>query len=114
MRCIELNSFVSGFNGFFLHAKLSSSHAFLRSKIATTFVESAQRAGYPYLDYNAGDQLGVSFLQANTLQGRRVTSGNAYLYPARKRPNLHILTSAWVTRVLINKGKPHLELDPRW
>uniref|UniRef100_A0A182Y1U9 Uncharacterized protein n=1 Tax=Anopheles stephensi TaxID=30069 RepID=A0A182Y1U9_ANOST len=73
------------------------------STIATTFVESAQQAGYPYRDYNAGDQIGVSFLQANTLQGRRVTSGNAYLYPARKRPNLHILTRAWVTKVLINK-----------
>ncbi|XP_040164887.1 uncharacterized protein LOC120901252 [Anopheles arabiensis] len=92
----------NGFHG--RSGPLSVEDCPFRSKIATTFVESAQRAGYPYLDYNAGDQLGVSFLQANTLQGRRVTSGNAYLYPARKRPNLHILTSAWVTRVLINKA----------
>ncbi|XP_050080328.1 glucose dehydrogenase [FAD, quinone]-like [Anopheles maculipalpis] len=92
----------NGFHG--RDGPLSVEDCPFRSKIATTFVESAQQAGFPYRDYNAGEQIGVSFLQANTLQGRRVTSGNSYLYPARKRPNLHILTRAWVTKVLINKA----------
>ncbi|XP_052873162.1 glucose dehydrogenase [FAD, quinone]-like [Anopheles cruzii] len=92
-------------NGFHGRAgPLSVEDCPFRSKIATTFVASAQQAGYRYLDYNAGDQIGVSFLQANTQQGRRVTSGTAYLVPARKRPNLHIVTRAWVTKVLINKA----------
>uniref|UniRef100_A0A182MDR2 Glucose-methanol-choline oxidoreductase N-terminal domain-containing protein n=1 Tax=Anopheles culicifacies TaxID=139723 RepID=A0A182MDR2_9DIPT len=75
----------NGFHG--QNGPLSVEDCPFRSKIATTFIESGQLVGYPYLDYNAGDQIGVSFLQANTEQGRRVTSGNAYLYPARKRPN---------------------------
>ncbi|XP_035786304.1 glucose dehydrogenase [FAD, quinone]-like [Anopheles albimanus] len=92
-------------NGFHGHAgPLSVEDCPFRSRIATTFVESAQLAGYRYLDYNAGDQIGVSFLQANTQQGRRVTSGTAYLLPARKRPNLHIITRAWVTKVLFDKA----------
>uniref|UniRef100_A0A182R106 Glucose-methanol-choline oxidoreductase N-terminal domain-containing protein n=1 Tax=Anopheles farauti TaxID=69004 RepID=A0A182R106_9DIPT len=92
----------NGFHG--RDGPLSVEDCPFRSKIATTFIESAQQAGYPYLDYNAGDQIGVSFLQANTRQGRRVTSGNAYLLPVRNRPNLHIVTRAWVTKVLINKA----------
>uniref|UniRef100_A0A182JEH8 Glucose-methanol-choline oxidoreductase N-terminal domain-containing protein n=1 Tax=Anopheles atroparvus TaxID=41427 RepID=A0A182JEH8_ANOAO len=93
-------------NGFHGHTgPMSVEDCPFRSRIANAFIESAQQAGFRYLDYNAGDQIGVSYLQANTLGGRRVTSGNAYLYPARKRPNLHILTRAWVTRVLINQGK---------
>ncbi|XP_053676022.1 glucose dehydrogenase [FAD, quinone]-like [Anopheles nili] len=93
-----------GDNGFHGHnGPLSVEDCPFRSKIATTFVESAQQAGFPYIDYNSGDQLGVSFLQANTLQGRRVTSGIAYLHPILQRPNLHILSRSWVTKVLINK-----------
>ncbi|XP_058128198.1 glucose dehydrogenase [FAD, quinone]-like [Anopheles ziemanni] len=92
----------NGFHG--RQGPLSVEDCPFRSRIATAFVESAQQAGFRYLDYNAGDQIGVSFLQANTLQGRRVTSGNAYLVPVRNRPNLHILTRAWVTRVLISQA----------
>ncbi|XP_053676044.1 glucose dehydrogenase [FAD, quinone]-like [Anopheles nili] len=93
-----------GDNGFHGHnGPLSVEDCPFRTQLATTFVESAQQAGFPYIDYNSGDQLGVSFLQANTLQGRRVTSGIAYLHPILQRPNLHILSRSWVTKVLINK-----------
>ncbi|XP_055629904.1 glucose dehydrogenase [FAD, quinone]-like [Toxorhynchites rutilus septentrionalis] len=89
-----------GDNGF--HGKsgrLSVEDCPFRSKIATAFVKSAQEVGYPYLDYNAGDLIGVSFLQAHTLRGHRATGGNAYLKDIVHRPNLHIMTRSWATKV---------------
>ncbi|XP_053689985.1 glucose dehydrogenase [FAD, quinone]-like [Sabethes cyaneus] len=90
-------------NGF--HGKsgpLSVEDCPFRSKISHAFVRSAQQAGYPYLDYNAGEHIGVSYLQANTERGFRVTSGTAYLTNITNRKNLHILTKAWVTKLLID------------
>lgn len=92
-----------GDNGF--HGKsgrLSVEDCPFRSKIAEAFVAGAQQAGYRYLDYNSGDLLGVSFLQAHTRNGRRATGGNSYLKDIVQRPNLHIMTRAWVTKVLID------------
>ncbi|XP_038113573.1 glucose dehydrogenase [FAD, quinone] isoform X2 [Culex quinquefasciatus] len=92
-----------GNNGF--HGKngsVSVEDCPFRSKVAHAFVRSAQQAGYRYLDYNAGELIGVSYLQATTLRGTRVTSGTAYLAPIATRKNLHILTKAWATKVLID------------
>ncbi|XP_055532551.1 glucose dehydrogenase [FAD, quinone]-like [Wyeomyia smithii] len=94
-----------GNNGY--HGKdgpLSVEDCPFRTEIAGAFVKSAQRLGYPYLDYNAGDLIGVSYLQAHTLRGHRATGGNAYLKDIVNRPNLHIMTRSWVTKVLI---EPH-------
>ncbi|XP_053677608.1 alcohol dehydrogenase [acceptor]-like [Anopheles nili] len=76
-----------------------------RSEVSKAFVASAQEAGYPYLDYNAGGDLGVSFLQALSKDGHRVTGGNSYLKDIKDRPNLHISTRSWATEVLFNEDK---------
>ncbi|KAL9702544.1 hypothetical protein quinque_006062 [Culex quinquefasciatus] len=92
-----------GDNGF--HGKggrLSVEDCPFRSKIAEAFVAGAQQAGYRYLDYNSGDLIGVSFLQAHTRNGRRATGGNSYLKDIVHRPNLHIMTRSWATKVLID------------
>uniref|UniRef100_A0AAG5DPN4 Glucose-methanol-choline oxidoreductase N-terminal domain-containing protein n=1 Tax=Anopheles atroparvus TaxID=41427 RepID=A0AAG5DPN4_ANOAO len=90
----------NGFHG--TSGRLSVEDCPFRSDIARAFVKSAEEAGYRYLDYNAGDNLGVSFLQAHTRNGRRATGGNSYLRDVVDRENLHVVTRAWVTKVLID------------
>ncbi|KAL7742752.1 hypothetical protein ACLKA6_003319 [Drosophila palustris] len=76
--------------------RTSMSHAYLRA---------AQEAGHPRTDYNGESQLGVSYVQATTLKGRRHSAFRAYIEPVRaRRKNLHILTLARVTRVLIDEA----------
>ncbi|TDG41452.1 hypothetical protein AWZ03_012128 [Drosophila navojoa] len=76
-----------------------------RSSLAHAYVRAAQQAGHSRTDYNGESQLGVSYVQANTLKGRRHSAFSAYIEPVRPlRKNLHILTMARVTRVLIDES----------
>ncbi|XP_016952047.1 glucose dehydrogenase [FAD, quinone] [Drosophila biarmipes] len=74
-----------------------------RTRLAHAYIRAAQEAGHPRTDYNGESQLGVSYVQATTLKGRRHSAFRAYIEPIRsRRRNLHILTLARVTRVLID------------
>ncbi|XP_017142444.1 glucose dehydrogenase [FAD, quinone] isoform X1 [Drosophila miranda] len=76
-----------------------------RSRLAHAHVRAAQEAGHPRNDYNGESQLGVSYVQATTLKGRRHSAFRAYIEPIRKqRRNLHILTLARATRLLIDEA----------
>ncbi|XP_017065811.1 glucose dehydrogenase [FAD, quinone] [Drosophila eugracilis] len=74
-----------------------------RTRLSHAYVRAAQEAGHPRTDYNGESQLGVSYVQATTLKGRRHSAFRAYIEPIRsRRHNLHILTLARVTRILID------------
>lgn len=74
-----------------------------RSKIARAFVRGAKEVGHREVDYNSNEQLGVSFVQANTQRGWRHSAATAFIDPIiLNRPNLHVLTEARVTKVLID------------
>lgn len=75
-----------------------------RSAVSYAHVQAAREGGYPFVDYNSGDQIGVSFLQQSTRNGRRISAARAFLYPARFRKNLHIATQSTVKRLIINQG----------
>lgn len=76
-----------------------------RSEISEVFVRAAAEAGYPLNDdFNGAAQEGVGFYQLTQKKGRRWSSARAYLHPIRQRPNLTIMTSALVSRVLF-EGK---------
>ncbi|KAJ7497656.1 hypothetical protein FB451DRAFT_1212279 [Mycena latifolia] len=59
-------------------------------------------AEFPYnVDMNSGNQLGIGWTQATIRGGERSSSATAYLAPHfLRRPNLHVLINAQVTRVL--------------
>jgi choline dehydrogenase len=59
-------------------------------------------SGYPTNpDYNSEDQEGISKTQASIRRGRRMGVDHCYLDPAKRRPNLTVLTEASVQRVLL-------------
>lgn len=74
-----------------------------RSRIVRAFVKGAKQRGHRETDYNSNEQIGVSYVQATTLRGRRHSAATAFIDPiALNRPNLHILMEARVTKVLID------------
>ncbi|XP_053689995.1 glucose dehydrogenase [FAD, quinone]-like [Sabethes cyaneus] len=72
-----------------------------RSPLADAFVRSAKLVGLPYVDYNGEEQYGASYAQFTMKKGRRMSAGASFLQPIKRRKNLHILTKAWVTKVII-------------
>ena len=59
-------------------------------------------AGYPRnKDFNGASQEGVGYQQTTTRNGRRCSTAVGYLHPARKRPNLTVITQATTERVLM-------------
>lgn len=64
---------------------------------------AALALGYGWSDdHNAPFSTGVSPYAMNTRDGRRVSTNDAYLEPARNRPNLTILGDAHVDRVIFD------------
>lgn len=71
-----------------------------RFAIADAFMKAAAEDGQPMNDdYNDERQDGFGWYQALQHQGRRWSTYDGYLKPARKRPNLRIETHAHVLRV---------------
>src|ERR1700733_13641112 len=68
--------------------------------------DAALAAGYPWNpDLNAPDGEGVSCYPINSRDGRRITTNEAFLEPARGRANLDIRGGALVDRVLSRVGR---------
>ncbi|KAM8720809.1 hypothetical protein ACLKA7_006797 [Drosophila subpalustris] len=73
-----------------------------RSQMVNAFVAASVQAGHPRTDYNGESQMGVSYVQATTRNGRRHSAFSAYIRPIRsQRSNLHIFAFSRVYRLLI-------------
>jgi choline dehydrogenase len=67
------------------------------------FFEAAQQAGYSLTDdVNGYRQEGFAPFDRNIHRGRRLSAARAYLHPVMDRPNLKVVTRAFVTRVRID------------
>jgi len=64
------------------------------------FFEAVQQAGYALTDdVNGYRQEGFAPFDRNVHRGRRLSAARAYLHPVRSRPNLDVVTRAFVTKV---------------
>lgn len=78
----------------------------LKREICDAWVEAAVEAGHRFnRDYNGATQEGVGYFQFTCRNGRRCSSATAFLKPARKRPNLEVVTRGHVARVVITDGR---------
>ncbi len=70
------------------------------------WVESAVSAGMkPTEDFNGAEQEGAGLYQVTCNKGRRWSVNDAYLTPARKRPNLDVETGAFATRIEVEGSR---------
>jgi len=73
-----------------------------RHALCDAIIAAFAANGVPRIEeYCGGDQFGVFDILTTTEHGVRQSTARAYLKPASKRPNLHIITGALVDRVLI-------------
>ena len=67
------------------------------------FLKACTEAGLPLnADFNGAAQGGVGHYQLTIRDGRRMSAARAFLNPARRRENLHIVTEALATRILFD------------
>jgi choline dehydrogenase len=75
--------------------------------LAAAFVRAAEQAGYGLsADVNGERQEGFGRIdRTTTRRGRRASVARAYLYPARRRQNLTVLTGAHVHRLVFEGSR---------
>jgi len=74
--------------------------------LVEAFKKSANALGVPNTeDFNNLTQEGVGYFQLSTYKGFRCSAAVAYLKPAKKRPNLEILTNSQVCKVIFENKK---------
>ncbi len=94
-------AFARSAEGAFPLAELPERHV-----LAEAFVHAAQAVGIPFTDdLNGESNEGVGFVPVSQRGGRRFSVLDGYLRPARRRPNLTIVTDALATRILIEDGR---------
>lgn len=81
---------------------LTVSEVDYKSDVAKSFIEAGLELGWPYVDYNGPGQIGISYIQTSTKDGRRLSSNVAYLYPIKNRKNLFVRKLSQVTKILID------------
>ena len=78
----------------------------MKHPLCEAFIKAAVEAGYPANpDFNGPSQEGVGYYQLTSRNGVRSSAANAYLVPAKRRPNLHVETDALATKVQIENGR---------
>jgi choline dehydrogenase len=78
------------------------------------FLQGGQEAGLAFnRDLNGESIEGVGLYQINTRNGFRMSAARAYLWPARRRPSLRVLTNALATRIVL-QGKRAVGIAYRW
>jgi choline dehydrogenase-like flavoprotein len=80
---------------------------------ALAFMRAAAQAGFPEFPANGDDfQHGSLWLHVNEVDGARMSSAAAYLFPLASLPrNLHVLTDTPVTRIVLDAERRAVAVD---
>ena len=82
---------------------LHTSRGTLANPLYTAFIEAGVQAGYARTaDMNGYRQEGFGPMDMTVYRGRRWSTANAYLKPARRRANLHVASGALATRLILD------------
>lgn len=73
--------------------------------VSLAFPEAGKHLGYQNVDINGPTQTGFAIPQGTVRRGARCSTAKAFLSSARDRSNLHVLTFAYVTKVIFNEYK---------
>jgi choline dehydrogenase-like flavoprotein len=85
---------------------LGTEWAKTRDPLYEAWIDAGRAAGIPHThDYNGANPEGFGHSQYTIRNGRRSSTANAYLKPARRRRNLVVETGAHVTRVLMRGSR---------
>lgn len=79
--------------------------------VARVWNDAGRQMGYRVGDLNGKFQTGFMLPQGTIRRGARCSTAKAYLRPARKRPNLSVVTFAHVTKILFNQNKKAIGVD---
>jgi choline dehydrogenase len=72
-------------------------------ELCEAFIAAGQQTGIPRNDdFNGASQEGIGYFQTTSRKGLRCSTAVGYLRPARKRPNLTVVTAALTTRILFD------------
>ncbi|XP_011315111.1 glucose dehydrogenase [FAD, quinone] [Fopius arisanus] len=85
------------------HGPLTVEHFRYHSPVSQYFLEAGEEMGYEKLDINGPRQSGFSQSYGTLREGLRCSTAKAFLRPASRRKNLHILTHAMVEEILIGE-----------
>ena len=73
-----------------------------RDELSEALVTAGQQFGLPLnTDFNGETQDGIGYYQTTIARGRRMSTAQAFLRPARKRTNLTVVTCGEVQRLLL-------------
>lgn len=79
-----------------------------KSDIAEAFIDAAVEMGVPRTDdYNGAVQEGASYFHQTARGGFRCSSARAFLNPAKKRPNLQVITHAHTEELIFDADDPN-------
>ncbi|XP_055296590.1 glucose dehydrogenase [FAD, quinone]-like [Sitodiplosis mosellana] len=75
------------------------------SSFFTAITEAYRESGVPIIsDINADEGIGITLLQSSTYNGTRYSTAEAFLVPAKGRPNLHVVKHAHVDSIVLDEN----------
>ncbi|XP_063596245.1 glucose dehydrogenase [FAD, quinone]-like [Penaeus indicus] len=71
--------------------------------ITGAFLRAGQHLGFDVIDPSGPEQIGFAPTEYVTRNGERWSTARAYLQPAARRPNLHVVHSAFAMKIIFDK-----------